>query len=82
MLGSSHFGETSCWEMAVYGSRGEREMQASWGKRDRAKRFYDRQVRSDLSEKMQALIRRQEMVFVATADASGNCDCSPRFGAS
>ena len=30
---------------------------------------------------MQALIRRQEMVFVATADASGNCDCSPRFGA-
>jgi predicted pyridoxine 5'-phosphate oxidase superfamily flavin-nucleotide-binding protein len=22
------------------------------------------------------------MVFVATADANGNCDCSPRFGIS
>ena len=28
------------------------------------------------------LIRRQEMVFVATADANGNCDCFPRFGTS
>ncbi|WP_218922368.1 pyridoxamine 5'-phosphate oxidase family protein [Fuerstiella marisgermanici] len=26
------------------------------------------------------LIGRQEMFFVATADAGGNCDCSPRFG--
>ncbi|MFP8876503.1 MAG: pyridoxamine 5'-phosphate oxidase family protein, partial [Myxococcota bacterium] len=65
----------------MYGSKGERELQDSWGTRERAKRFYDRQVRADLSEKMQELIRRQEMVFVATADGEGNCDCSPRFGA-
>ena len=65
----------------MYGSKGERQLQDSWGTRARAQRFYDRQVRSDLSEKMQALIRRQEMVFIATSDAQGNCDCSPRFGA-
>ena len=65
----------------MFGSRGERKLQNSWGTERRAKRFYDRQVRDHLTQKMQALIRRQEMVFVATADAKGNCDCSPRFGA-
>ena len=65
----------------MYGSKGERELQGSWGTRERAERFYDRQVRADLSEKMKELIRRQEMVFVATADGKGNCDSSPRFGA-
>ena len=64
----------------MFGSRGERELQAAWGTQDRAELFYDRQVRDHLSEKMQALIQRQEMVFVATADGRGNCDCSPRFG--
>ena len=29
---------------------------------------------------MIALIAKQEMVFVATSSASGDCDCSPRFG--
>ncbi len=33
-----------------------------------------------LNAKMIDLVQRQEMVFVATADAGGNCDCSPRFG--
>lgn len=65
----------------MYGSKGERELQDAWGTQSRAQRFYDRQVRSDLSEKMQAMIRSQEMVFIATADSAGNCDCSPRFGA-
>jgi len=37
-------------------------------------------MRDRLSEKMVDLICRQEMMFVATADARGNCDCSPRFG--
>ncbi len=62
------------------GSRGERELQVAWGTQERAELFYDRQVRDHLSEKMKALIQRQEMVFVATADSQGNCDCSPRFG--
>lgn len=65
----------------MFGSRGERQLQSDWDTQDRAKRFYQRQVHADLTDKMQALIRRQEMVFVATADADGNCDCSPRFGA-
>ena len=64
----------------MFGSNGERELQQAWGTEERALRFYDRQVRDHLTEKMQDLIRRQEMVFVATADARGNCDCSPRFG--
>ncbi len=64
----------------MFGSQGERELQQKYGSQQRAERFYDRQVRDHLTEKMQALIRRQEMVFVATADAQGNCDCSPRFG--
>ena len=59
---------------------GERRLQTEMGSLERACQFYDRQMRSSLTEKMAALIRRQEMVFVATADASGNCDCSPRFG--
>jgi predicted pyridoxine 5'-phosphate oxidase superfamily flavin-nucleotide-binding protein len=29
---------------------------------------------------MRAFIENQEMVFIATSDAKGNCDCSPRFG--
>lgn len=65
----------------MFGSRGERDLQGAWGTRDRAQCFYDGQVRNYLTEKMQELIRRQEMVFVATSDAEGDCDCSPRFGA-
>lgn len=37
-------------------------------------------MQSQLSDRMVHLIGEQEMVFVATADANGNCDCSPRFG--
>ncbi len=61
-------------------SPGERTVQAELGSTDRAQRFYDRQMRRQLSERMIQLIREQEMVFVATSDAEGNCDCSPRFG--
>lgn len=59
---------------------GEQRLQTEMGSSDRACQFYDRQMLSSLTEKMASLIRRQEMVFVATADANGNCDCSPRFG--
>ncbi len=66
--------------MVNHGTPGEREVQAQLKSQVRAQRFYERQMRDRLSEKMVDLIRRQEMVFVATADAHGNCDCSPRFG--
>ena len=63
-----------------HGTPGERDMQDRLESRARAQRFYERQLRDRLSDKMVELIRRQKMVFVATADARGNCDCSPRFG--
>ena len=62
------------------GTSGEQEIQAQQQSRARAERFYRRQMRSSLSERMVELIGQQEMVFIATADTDGNCDCSPRFG--
>lgn len=59
---------------------GERQMQIEMDSSDRAERFYKHQLARSLNPKMIELIQRQEMVFVATADAGGNCDCSPRFG--
>lgn len=64
----------------THGSHGERVVQRQLGTDDRAQRFYDRQMQSQLTDRMVQLIREQEMVFVATADTAGNCDCSPRFG--
>ena len=61
-------------------SDGEQELQKKFGSQDRATRFYDRQMHDHLTPQMQTFIGRQEMVFLATADARGNCDCSPRFG--
>ena len=46
----------------------------------RAQRFYERQMRDSLTTRMVALIRQQEMMFIATANSEGYCDCSPRFG--
>ena len=62
------------------GSQGERELQRRVGSAARANAFYDNQVLDRLNEKMCTFIGRQEFVFVATADASGNCDCSFRAG--
>ncbi|MCH8828892.1 MAG: pyridoxamine 5'-phosphate oxidase family protein [Planctomycetes bacterium] len=59
---------------------GERKVQSAMGTSDRAQRFYERQMHDHLTERMISLIRQQEMVFVATADSHGNCDCSPRIG--
>ncbi len=66
--------------MVNHGTPGERQVQTQLDSQVRAKRFYDRQMRDRLSAKMVELIRRQEMMFIATSDAHGNCDCSPRFG--
>ncbi|WP_447970313.1 pyridoxamine 5'-phosphate oxidase family protein [Nitrospira sp. M1] len=62
------------------GSEGEHQLQEEFRSQERAKRFYLRQMHDHLTDDMQAFIQRQEMVFIATADAKGNCDCSPRFG--
>jgi predicted pyridoxine 5'-phosphate oxidase superfamily flavin-nucleotide-binding protein len=62
------------------GSAGERILQTKYGTADRAARFYDRQMLPHLNERMIEFISQQELVFIATADGKGNCDCSLRSG--
>lgn len=62
------------------GTKGEKDIQKQQGSTDRARNFYKRQMQNHLNEKMIELIEKQEMVFISTSDAEGNCDCSPRFG--
>lgn len=62
------------------GSDGEHRMQRRWDSADRARIFYDRQVLDHLNPTMREFVARQEMVFVATADARGECDSSFRAG--
>ena len=62
------------------GSDGERVLQKQYGSDDRANDFYDTQMRNHLNERMVKLIDRQEMMFIATADANGECDNSFRAG--
>ena len=46
----------------------------------RALAFYDKQMLDSLNQAMKDFILRQEMVFIATSDASGECDSSFRAG--
>jgi len=62
------------------GSRGERELQERYGTRPRAEAFYNKQMLSYLNPQMCAFIARQEMFFLATSDAQGDCDVSFRAG--
>jgi len=62
------------------GSSGEHDLQEAYGTRIRADRFYDQQVLDHLNEKMREFVTRQEMLFVATSDAGGECDSSFRAG--
>ena len=62
------------------GSQGERVLQEQYGSIDRANDFYDTQMRNHLNDRMVKLIERQEMMFIATSDAKGECDSSFRAG--
>lgn len=62
------------------GSSGEHHLQEKYGTRQRALRFYDKQVLNYLSPVMKEFIAKQEILFIATADKHGECDCSFRFG--
>jgi predicted pyridoxine 5'-phosphate oxidase superfamily flavin-nucleotide-binding protein len=64
----------------VTGSAGERELQERYGTTRRAGVFYGRQMLDHLNEEMQDFIAHMEMVFVATADADGEADCTFRAG--
>ena len=62
------------------GSRGEHELQRRYQTEERARRFYRQQVLDRLNDQMIQFIGRQELVWIATADAHGECDCSFRAG--
>jgi uncharacterized protein len=62
------------------GSQGEHELQDRYQTQARAERFYRQQLLDRLNQPMMAFISRQEMVWIATADAHGDCDCSFRAG--
>jgi uncharacterized protein len=62
------------------GSAGEHVLQERHGTRDRAARFYDQQVLDRLNSRMRDFVGRTEMMFVATSDSRGECDCTFRAG--
>ncbi|MGF1430899.1 pyridoxamine 5'-phosphate oxidase family protein [Kitasatospora sp. LaBMicrA B282] len=62
------------------GSTGEHHLQLAYGSTDRADRFYRDQVLDHLNPRMREFVARQEMAFVASSDARGECDASFRAG--
>jgi predicted pyridoxine 5'-phosphate oxidase superfamily flavin-nucleotide-binding protein len=62
------------------GSHGEHLLQRLFGTDNRAADFYGKQVLDRLNPRMREFIARQEMAFLATADAKGECDCTFRAG--
>lgn len=62
------------------GSEGEHKMQEVFKTEEKAKDFYNKQMRDYLAPDMQLFIEKQEMMFVATSDAHGECDSSFRSG--
>ena len=67
-------------EHELPGSRGEHDLQEALGTTKRARAFYSNQVLNHVNAHMGEYLARQEMMFVATADAAGNCDCTFRAG--
>ncbi len=67
-------------QLELPGARGEHELQRHYGSQDRARRFYQQQVLDRLNDRMIEFIGRREMVWIATADGHGECDCSFRAG--
>jgi uncharacterized protein len=64
----------------IPGSRGEHLLQERYGTTKRALTFYNYQMLDRLNDIMKEYIAEQEMVFIATSDARGECDCSFRAG--
>jgi predicted pyridoxine 5'-phosphate oxidase superfamily flavin-nucleotide-binding protein len=62
------------------GSHGEHVLQSLFDTKERAHVFYERQVTEHLTSRMKEFISRQEMAFVGTSDAAGNCDTTFRSG--
>jgi uncharacterized protein len=62
------------------GSEGEHSLQDRLGTARRAAAFYNKQMLEHLNPLMLEYLATQEMAFIATADAHGECDCSFRAG--
>lgn len=62
------------------GAKGEHQAQEKFGTVRRARAFYNKQMLDYLNPLMREFIARQEIVFIATSDAHGECDCSFRAG--
>ena len=60
--------------------KGERKLQKKYNTRKSADSFYQTQMLDFLNPEMQKFISEQEMVFLSTADAKGECDASFRAG--
>ncbi|MGK5641550.1 pyridoxamine 5'-phosphate oxidase family protein [Streptomyces sp. URMC 126] len=62
------------------GSAGEHALQKRFGTAERADRFYAGQMLGHVNSAMREFLSRQEMFFLATADAGGACDNTFRAG--
>ncbi|CAA6819331.1 MAG: Pyridoxamine 5-phosphate oxidase [uncultured Sulfurovum sp.] len=64
----------------IFGSHGEKRLQQEFNTTQDALKFYNKRVLGYLAPLMQGFIRKQEMMFISTADSKGECDSSVRFG--
>ena len=62
------------------GLKGEHQLQEELGTTRRAQAFYKQQMLDYLNPSMREFISSQQMVFIATSDSKGECDCSFRMG--
>lgn len=62
------------------GSDGEKELQERFDSKERALQFYEDSMHDHLTQVMCEFVEERIMFFLATADADGNTDCSPRVG--
>jgi len=62
------------------GSKGEHLLQKEFATTRPAQAFYSRQMLDYLNPLMREFITNREMVFIATSDSKGECDCSFRAG--
>lgn len=66
--------------MKLPGSKGEHRIQNKLATTKKAQAFYDKQMLDHLNPTMCEFLTNQEIVFIATSDANGECDCSFRNG--
>jgi predicted pyridoxine 5'-phosphate oxidase superfamily flavin-nucleotide-binding protein len=67
-------------DTSLPGSEGEKLLQETFKTTQDALAFYNKQVITHLSPLMQSFIKKQEMMFISTSDAKGECDASFRAG--